>query len=64
MTNKIEEDYFDLDDSDESIDYFEKIYHKRHNNKRRNEARRKLERLQESQALERMMQDDIYYDWE
>ncbi len=65
MTKKIEdEDYFDVDDSEESYDYLEKIYHKRHNAKKRNEARRKLERMQENQALDRLMRDDIYYEWE
>jgi hypothetical protein len=64
MTKKIDvDDYFDADESDESFDYFEKIYHKRHNGKKRVDARRKLERLQENQALDRLMQDDIY-DWD
>jgi hypothetical protein len=64
MAKKIDvDDYLDVDESDESYDYFEKIYHKRHSAKKRIDARRKLERFQENQALNRLMNDDIY-DWE
>jgi hypothetical protein len=65
MSKKIDdEEYFDVDDNDESFDYLDKIYHKRHTAKRRNDARRKLEKLQESQALDRLLKSDDLYDWD
>lgn len=64
MSKKIQqEEFFEAIDDDEEFDYLEKIYHRRNSTKRRNEARRKLETMQESRELDRLMRDDIY-DWE
>jgi hypothetical protein len=61
INNRI--DSFDPEESDEMFDYSEKIQHRRHSSKERDETRRKLDQLREKRELERHIRDELY-DWD
>ncbi len=53
-------DYFEAVEDDDTLDYFEKIYHKRFSLKQRNDVRKRLDKLREKRELEKLISEDDY----